>query len=419
MGKETIQKFYQKNKRVVVGSAVAVLAVAVIGVTVAQQQAHAATESARAELNQHYSTGRETLKQAQGLLDKQQEFLVKDMTQEKLDEVMKLASVQFSVADKHKDKLSEEIKEVSAQQAEIQELTTKAQGMFDTQNEVNSLFTKVVMNGSEVGKDPIVKKDIDTKLLEQLEQTEEQTAFDKKVLDVSKTARVQVNDIENARKSLENATKDKSEKNVEDTQKAIDTIKNPDVKKELQDKLNPLKQEVAEKKKAEEEKQAQEALQQQQASGEVVSAEIVSNDSTGVNNGYVGKSSATGDYAAPVSENAGGAVSTPPVNSGGGAVSNPTPNPAPNHPQTPAPAPSSPPASSNNGGGQAPAPSTPPPVQTRYRAWVSHKTNGIIYLGTFNSQAEARQVADDYYMANWINENGDTVLTGFGTDTFG
>ncbi|SJZ46584.1 hypothetical protein SAMN02745116_00422 [Pilibacter termitis] len=346
----TTKNFLQTTKGKSIVGGVVVLALVGGAIAIKAQTDYAQTEKVKTTLKQEIKETKTLFSKARALLDEKQEFLKKDLKKEEIDKVKEeLQKNEKEVKSFDDQKYKELFSEFSSTDKEVSIFVENVEKMFQTQTEVNDLFTVKVLNGSEVGKEIILKKDVKNESIVSLEKQlltkEKDTAFKAKVRDVVIQARVQFTDIENARKATVESEKDKG--NREKNKKALELvakIKNTDVKKELEGKLNPIKAELdkkdkeAEEKRKEEEKKGAEVAQNEQQAQEQAnqSGQPVYNENTG-------------EYVQPTAQaNSGGGAST--NNSGGsqggGQAQSPSTSapsqPQPQQPAAPAPQPSKP-----------------------------------------------------------------------------
>ncbi|MDR2832629.1 MAG: hypothetical protein LBV67_02820 [Streptococcaceae bacterium] len=319
------------------------------------------------------------LKEIHALFDQKQEFLVKDMTQEKIHEASS-AGVEVSDPIQDTEEIQALMKQVNENSKQINELSLKAQIMFDKQTEVNKLFTEPALNGSETSNDQILAKDIKPDSLTALEKylatKEVDTPFKKKIRDLVAAAKTQLTDIETAKKAVEASEKEKENRELNNKAiEAVNKIKNPEIQKSYLDKLNPIKDELdkkdEEKKKIEESKSQEVAQEQANQTGQPVY-----NQNTGT---YVQPSSPVYN---PGNDNS-GYTPTPqqpsnPGNTGGGNSTQP-------------------PQNNGNGGGIV-----APPPQRMYTAYWEHINGQTIIVGTFSTWAAAATAAEN---AAWANED--------------
>ncbi|SJZ77441.1 hypothetical protein SAMN02745116_01396 [Pilibacter termitis] len=381
------KEFIQTTKgKIAIGGVVAILAIGG-GVFFKVQADYAQEEKVKTTIAQTTKNTQNLLAKAKELFDEKQEFLRKDLKADEIKAIQKeLTSSEKTVKDFNSKKYEKAVNEFTTADKEVSKRIKKAETMLDTQTKLNALFTKPVLNGNEVTKEIIIKKDVKTEDIQALEKQKEKTPFSDKVAEIVKNARIQFTDIENAKKALVESEKDKgNETKANNAQNAINKIKNQEVKKELQTKLDPIKKAIKEKKKAEEEKRKAE----EKAKAEEQGSEVASNEEIAL-----AKANETGQ---PVyNEQTGGYVQPTTPQSNGGNSSNSSSSGSTNKPQTQQPS--------------TPQPQQPKP-QAQFMGWV--KNNGVVVASaTFGTWGEAETWARDKFVA--MTDNDWDSATNFG-----
>lgn len=284
MGK--IQNVLQTRKgKVILGGLIG--AVLVGGaVTVKVQSDSAAQEKARVLVQTEVKENEKLLTKAEALFDTTQAYLKKDIKQSEISDVK--SDLEKNVQDvKAADgkKFSIDFSAFENSKTKVEKTIEKAEKMFSLQEKVNQLFTEPAMNSFKISENPVLNKDTKLESIQglekELQKEEENTPFQVKIpfktrmLNLTKTARTQYDDINNAEKAVEEVLKAKEdEKKLESAQSSIDKIKNEDIKKELLEKIKPAKLAI-ESKKAKESEEAASAAQAQ------VQTQKISGDTNG------------------------------------------------------------------------------------------------------------------------------------------
>ncbi|SJZ51314.1 hypothetical protein SAMN02745116_00572 [Pilibacter termitis] len=283
-------------------------------------------------------------------------------------------------------KYKELFSEFSSTDKEVSTFVEKVEKMFQTQTEVNDLFTVKVLNGSEVGKEIILKKDVKNESIVSLEKQlvtkEKDTAFKAKVRDVLIQARGQFTDIENARKATTESEKDKGSRDK--NKKALELvgkIKNTDVKKELEGKLNPIKAELDKKDKEAEEKRKAEEKKKAESEGVKVATNSEDALAEANSSGQPVYDSGSGTYVQPTypssNSSGGGTTNTgggSTASSGGGSTAS-----TPSTPSTPAPSQPTPP----------PSQPAPPANQVKHYLYITDSNDVETFKGVFDTREAA------------------------------
>jgi len=354
--KEKFKDFYKKNLVVIVMSFSVLLVIALVALVVQVNKAKAEVENTKIVLQGMKKQNIELEKQVLALFDDKQEFLAKDVTKEQVN--MENSTPLFTNVPE--GKLYEEVEAALADRYKINELIVKAQSYFDYQDKTNALFTQRVLNGSEVAKDPVIKKDLNSKDLVFVDDLSDETAFNEKVKGLVNIAKTQLDDLDNARKAVQESEKDKENREKNDKAfGAVEKIKNPELKKELTDTLNGIKAglDAKDKEKAEQERLAQEQVSQQ-----------APNPNQQVN--WTAPNTNPTNPDAPQGVTSDEVETTPP--------SQPT----------------------NEGQAAPPAVVTPPVEKVRYHAWVIDKNGNVVKLGVYDTESEADRAGFEWSLAN-------------------
>ncbi|SKA09127.1 hypothetical protein SAMN02745116_02381 [Pilibacter termitis] len=365
------KEFLATTKGKAIVGAVITLALVAGALTFKVQSDHAQDEKAKTSLKQEIKETKTLLSKARALFDEKQEFLRKDLKTEQVEKVKEeLQKNEKEVKSFDEQKYKDLFNDFSTADKEVFALVETAEKMLDTQEKVNALFTKPILNGAEVQKEQILAKKAMDEQIKVLETgSKEKTPFTDKIAEIVKNARTQFTDIDNAKKAIAESEKDKTNENkATNAQKAIDKIKNPDVKKELQTKLDPIKKAIADKKKADEEKRKAEEKKKAEEKGAVVAQDEQQAQEQANQSGQPVYNENTGEYVQPTAQaNSGG---TSPNNSnntggsqGGGQAQSPS-TPAPSQPQAPAPQPQQPAT-------PAPQPSKPQTPSGPPAGWIN------------------------------------------------
>jgi len=375
--KEKIKNFYKKNFVILIMSFSVLLVIALVALVVQVNKAKAEVENAKIVLQGMKEQNIELEKQVLALFDDKQEFLAKDVTKEQVN--MENSTPLFTNVPE--GKLYEEVEAALADRYKINELIVKAQYYFDYQDKTNALFTQRVLNGSDVAKDLVIRKDLLSEDLAFVDDLFEQTPFNEKVKGLVNIAKTQLEDLASARKAVQESEKDKENREKNDSAfVAVEKIKNSELKNELTDKLNAIKSEL-------DAKEADNAEQERLAQEQVLKQAL--NPNQQVN--WTTPNTNPSNPDAPQGVTSDEVETTPP--------SQPT-----NEGQAAPPVVVTPP----------PAPTlTPPPVQEfRCMGWVKNPAGVIIASKIFNSYDEAEAWASNELWNYIWEEDGDKYSFG-------
>ena len=195
----------------------------------------------------------------------------------------------------------------------LKDVSTK----LEVQTQINNLYEKPVINGSQVVKDVPIKANVDKKQIEAVKLTKANDAWTKAVTALKTDSATQVKNIDEAKEAVKALEKEHTSENLAKAQEALNKVKNTTVKKDLNTKVEPVKKEIETKVQEQQAKQqadAQTQVQQQtstQAQGTTSAPQIQSTPATSGNTG------GTSNYVAPrqsqpaQSSNNGGGTATP------------------------------------------------------------------------------------------------------------
>ena len=408
-----IKKFVKQYKVAVIAGA---SVVAIGGATVAvnanmqaqrereYQAFRTELEGVRVELMSHYTQGENMLAQALALFDEGQEFLVPNVTQEQIDEIANYNAEEINLQENHKEELNGKLNDFETQTETIQRLVNMAQWRLDLQNQVNELFTENVLNGYEVDDTPIIVRNVNGGLMNELRELESDTAFGDQIRELANDAHAQQTNIGRAQTAIETANNAKNDENVATAQSYIDNIRNTEIRGEFNERLTEIRDYMAyhyglaQEARAEQQRQAELQVRQE--------AQVVQVTQPSGQVANVPASSPQGQQAiaqgAPVQQVAPPVQSTPPTQQ----VAPPAQS-APPAQQVAPPAQSAPPA-------QQVAPPTPSApnreffgyvvsVPTVWEAWfVDHRIGLETYhvIGNFPTREEAMEAARNAVIAN-------------------
>lgn len=238
------------------------------------------------------------------------DFLAKDLKKEEVAKV---------------EKQVDEIKvnaELTPTKNEVKNALKDVSTKLDVQTQINNLYEKPVINGSQVVKDVPIKANVDKKQVEAVKLTKANDAWTKAVTALKTDSATQVKNTDEAKQAVKALEKDRTPENLAKAQEALNKVKNTTVKKDLNTKVEPVKKEIETKVQEQQAKQQADAQTQTQAQQQA-------------------STQAQGTTSAPQTQN------TPATSGNTGGTSN---NVAPRQSQ--------PAQSSNNGGGSA-TPSQP------------------------------------------------------------
>lgn len=238
------------------------------------------------------------------------DFLAKDLKKEEVAKV-----------EKQVDEI-EVNAELTPTKNEVKNALKDVSTKLDVQTQINNLYEKPVINGSQVVKDVPIKANVDKKQVEAVKLTKANDAWTKAVTALKTDSATQVKNTDEAKQAVKALEKDRTPENLAKAQEALNKVKNTTVKKDLNTKVEPVKKEIETKVQEQQAKQQADAQTQTQAQQQA-------------------STQAQGTTSAPQTQN------TPATSGNTGGTSN---NVAPRQSQ--------PAQSSNNGGGSA-TPSQP------------------------------------------------------------
>lgn len=234
------------------------------------------------------------------------DFLAKDLKKEEVAKV---------------EKQVDEIKvnaELTPTKNEVKNALKDVSTKLDVQTQINNLYEKPVINGSQVVKDVPIKANVDKKQVEAVKLTKANDAWTKAVTALKTDSATQVKNTDDAKQAVKALEKDRTPENLAKAQEALNKVKNTTVKKDLNTKVEPVKKEIETKVQQQAKQQAdaqtQTQAQQQastQAQGTTSAPQTQSTPATSGNTG------GTSNYVAPrqsqpaQSSNNGGGSSTP------------------------------------------------------------------------------------------------------------
>ncbi|MDR2833309.1 MAG: hypothetical protein LBV67_06315 [Streptococcaceae bacterium] len=326
------------------------------------------------------------LTNAKTLVNIETGMLAKDMNKGKIDTVVSSdPQADQSTDDITTKSLKKQVSKVDDNQELANNYVELATKNLAYQNEVNNLFTKVALNGSDISKDNTLVKEVKAEELKDLQdylstEPKKDNQFKSAVRGLVKQAVDQQKVVADANKAVDASVKDKGNRDLNNKAiSAVNKIKNADVKRDLLGKVNPIKSDLDKKDadakaKAEADNQAQANANNEQAQnvdngviadgGSYQGGNTGGNYDTGSGGGYTGGGNTGG------SGNNGG--STGGGNSGGNT--------------------------GGNGGGTV----TPPPSMVLH-AWVANAETGqILERRDFNTIQEVNAweiERSDYYLS--------------------
>lgn len=235
------------------------------------------------------------------------DFLAKDL---KKEEVVKV------------EKQVDEIKvnaELTPTKNEVKNALKDVSTKLEVQTQINNLYEKPVINGSQVVKDVPIKANVDKKQVEAVKLTKANDAWTKAVTALKTDSATQVKNTDDAKQAVKALEKDRTPENLAKAQEALNKVKNTTVKKDLNTKVEPVKKEIETKVQEQQAKQQADAqtqtqAQQQSTSQAQVTTSAPQTQSTPATSGNTG---GTSNYVAPrqsqsaQSSNNGGGSSTP------------------------------------------------------------------------------------------------------------
>ena len=235
------------------------------------------------------------------------DFLAKDL---KKEEVVKV------------EKQVDEIKvnaELTPTKNEVKNALKDVSTKLEVQTQINNLYEKPVINGSQVVKDVPIKANVDKKQVEAVKLTKANDAWTKAVTALKTDSATQVKNTDDAKKAVKALEKDRTPENLAKAQEALNKVKNTTVKKDLNTKVEPVKKEIETKVQEQQAKQQADAQTQTQAQQQASTQAqgTTSAPQTQSTSAASGNTGGTSNYVAPrqsqpaQSSNNGGGSSTP------------------------------------------------------------------------------------------------------------
>ena len=235
------------------------------------------------------------------------DFLAKDL---KKEEVVKV------------EKQVDEIKvnaELTPTKNEVKNALKDVSTKLEVQTQINNLYEKPVINGSQVVKDVPIKANVDKKQVEAVKLTKANDAWTKAVTALKTDSATQVKNTDDAKQAVKALEKDRTPENLAKAQEALNKVKNTTVKKDLNTKVEPVKKEIETKVQEQQAKQQADAqtqtqAQQQastQAQGTTSAPQTQSTPATSGNTGGTSNNVAPRQSQPAQSSNNGGGSSTP------------------------------------------------------------------------------------------------------------
>ena len=235
------------------------------------------------------------------------DFLAKDLKKEEVAKV---------------EKQVDEIKvnaELTPTKNEVKNALKDVSTKLDIQTQINNLYEKPVINGSQVVKDVPIKANVDKKQVEAVKLTKANDAWTKAVTALKTDSATQVKNTDEAKQAVKALEKDRTPENLAKAQEALNKVKNTTVKKDLNTKVEPVKKEIETKVQEQQAKQQADAqtqtqAQQQstsQAQGTTSAPQTQSTPATSGNTGGTLNNVAPRQSQPAQSSNNGGGSSTP------------------------------------------------------------------------------------------------------------
>lgn len=230
------------------------------------------------------------------------DFLAKDLKKEEVAKV---------------EKQVDEIKvnaELTPTKNEVKNALKDVSTKLEVQTQINNLYEKPVINGSQVVKDVPIKANVDKKQVEAVKLTKANDAWTKAVTALKTDSATQVKNTDDAKQAVKALEKDRTPENLAKAQEALNKVKNTTVKKDLNTKVEPVKKEIETKVQEQQEKQQADAQTQTQpatqAQGTTSAPQTQNTPATSGNTGGT-SSNVTPRQAQPAqSSNNGGGSST-------------------------------------------------------------------------------------------------------------
>lgn len=235
------------------------------------------------------------------------DFLAKDL---KKEEVVKV--------EKQVDEI-EVNAELTPTKNEVKNALKDVSTKLEVQAQINNLYEKPVINGSQVVKDVPIKANVDKKQVEAVKLTRANDAWTKAVTALKTDSATQVKNTDEAKQAVKALEKDRTPENLAKAQEALNKVKNTTVKKDLNTKVEPVKKEIETKVQEQQAKQQADAqtqtqAQQQsttQAQGTTSAPQTQSTPATSGNTGGTSNNVAPRQSQPAQSSNNGGGSSTP------------------------------------------------------------------------------------------------------------
>lgn len=235
------------------------------------------------------------------------DFLAKDLKKEEVSKI---------------EKQVDEIKvnaELTPTKNEVKNALKDVSTKLDVQTQINNLYEKPVINGSQVVKDVPIKANVDKKQVEAVKLTKANDAWTKAVTALKTDSATQVKNTDDAKQAVKALEKDRTPENLAKAQEALNKVKNTTVKKDLNTKVEPVKKEIGTKVQEQQAKQQADAqtqtqAQQQsttQAQGTTSAPQTQSTPATSGNTGGTSNNVAPRQSQPAQSSNNGGGSSTP------------------------------------------------------------------------------------------------------------
>lgn len=235
------------------------------------------------------------------------DFLAKDL---KKEEVVKV--------EKQVDEI-EVNAELTPTKNEVKNALKDVSTKLEVQTQINNLYEKPVINGSQVVKDVPIKANVDKKQVEAVKLTRANDAWTKAVTALKTDSATQVKNTDEAKQAVKALEKDRTPENLAKAQEALNKVKNTTVKKDLNTKVEPVKKEIETKVQEQQAKQQADAQTQTQAQQQASTQAqgTTSAPQTQSTPASAGNTGGTSNYVAPrqsqpaQSSNNGGGSSTP------------------------------------------------------------------------------------------------------------
>lgn len=235
------------------------------------------------------------------------DFLAKDL---KKEEVVKV--------EKQVDEI-EVNAELTPTKNEVKNALKDVSTKLEVQTQINNLYEKPVINGSQVVKDVPIKANVDKKQVEAVKLTRANDAWTKAVTALKTDSATQVKNTDEAKQAVKALEKDRTPENLAKAQEALNKVKNTTVKKDLNTKVEPVKKEIETKVQEQQAKQQADAQTQTQAQQQASTQaqDTTSAPQTQSTPATSGNTGGTSNYVAPrqsqpaQSSNNGGGSATP------------------------------------------------------------------------------------------------------------